>query len=126
MGFCGRSGAMADSEETGGTGQFTHLVVVGSSAGGIGALSEVVSNLPEDFPAPIVIAQHLDPGHKSHLKEILARNTKLPVRTVIFRVEVVAPTIDGEKPHFEIHACPLGEGQPDGGVLSIRSLRSGF
>jgi signal transduction histidine kinase len=33
---------------------FTHLVVVGSSAGGIGALSGLVSSLPEDFEAPIV------------------------------------------------------------------------
>ena len=32
----------------------THLVVVGSSAGGIGALSGMVSPLPEDFDAPIV------------------------------------------------------------------------
>ena len=37
------------------------LVVVGSSAGGIDALSVLVSTLPALFPAPIVIAQHLDP-----------------------------------------------------------------
>lgn len=64
------------------SGGVPHLIVVGSSAGGIGALSEVVSNLPEDFPAPIVIAQHLDPEHKSHLKEILARRSALQVRTL--------------------------------------------
>ena len=51
---------------------FTHLVVVKSSAGGIGALSGMVSSLPEDFDAPIVVAQHLDPNRKSHLQEILA------------------------------------------------------
>jgi two-component system, chemotaxis family, CheB/CheR fusion protein len=52
---------------------FTHLVVVGSSAGGIGALSGLVSSLPEDFGAPIVVAQHLDPKRESHLQEILSR-----------------------------------------------------
>ncbi|MGI8911929.1 MAG: chemotaxis protein CheB [Rubrobacteraceae bacterium] len=61
---------------------FSHLVVVGSSAGGIEALSQLVSVLPEDFPAPIVIAQHLDPNSESHLKEILSRKSALPVRTV--------------------------------------------
>ena len=61
---------------------FTHLVVVGSSAGGIGALSGLVSSLPEDFGAPIVVAQHLSPDRESHLKEILARRSPLPVRTV--------------------------------------------
>jgi PAS domain-containing protein len=61
---------------------FTHLVVVGSSAGGIGALSGLVSSLPEDFDAPIVVAQHLDPNRESHLQEILARKSTVPVKTV--------------------------------------------
>jgi two-component system, chemotaxis family, CheB/CheR fusion protein len=61
---------------------FTHLVAVGSSAGGIGALSGLVSSLPDDFDAPIVVAQHLDPNRESHLQEILARKSPLPVKTV--------------------------------------------
>jgi two-component system CheB/CheR fusion protein len=61
---------------------FTHLVVVGSSAGGIGALSGLVASLPEDFDAPIVVAQHLDPNRESHLREILARRSPLPVKSV--------------------------------------------
>lgn len=59
------------------------LVVVGSSAGGIEALSTLVATLPADFPAPLVLAQHLDPHHLSHLGEILARRSSLPVRTVL-------------------------------------------
>ena len=61
---------------------FCHLVVIGSSAGGIEALSELVATLPEDFPAPIVIAQHLDPERPSHLEQILSRHSALPVRTI--------------------------------------------
>src|SRR5439155_12705233 len=60
----------------------SQLVVVGSSAGGVEALSALVSTLPTDFPAPIVIAQHLEPTRLSHLQEILARRGQLPVRTV--------------------------------------------
>ena len=60
----------------------SQLVVIGSSAGGIEALSTLVATLPPDFPAPIVIAQHLDPTRPSHLEEILARRSRLPVRTV--------------------------------------------
>jgi two-component system, chemotaxis family, CheB/CheR fusion protein len=59
------------------------LVVVGSSAGGIEALSTLVGTLPADFPAPIVIAQHIDPARESHLADILGRRGKLPVRTII-------------------------------------------
>ncbi|HEX6123144.1 MAG TPA: CheR family methyltransferase, partial [Ktedonobacterales bacterium] len=59
-----------------------HLIVVGSSAGGIEALSMLVSTLPADFAAPVVIAQHLDPSRPSHLGDILGHRAKLPVKTV--------------------------------------------
>ena len=60
----------------------SQLVVIGSSAGGIEALSRVVAGLPPDFPAPIVIAQHLDPRRPSHLGEILSRHATLPIKVV--------------------------------------------
>src|SRR5438874_5350262 len=60
----------------------SQLVVVGSSAGGIEALSRLLRTLTGDFPAPLVIAQHLDPGRASHLEEILRRASTLPVKTV--------------------------------------------
>lgn len=55
------------------------LVVIGSSAGGIEALTTLVAGLPVDFAASLVIAQHLAPDQVSHLGEILARHTPLPV-----------------------------------------------
>jgi len=58
------------------------LVVVGSSAGGVGALSTLVSTLPKNFPAPIVLAQHLDPQRPSHLGSILERRSSLPIVVV--------------------------------------------
>jgi two-component system CheB/CheR fusion protein len=58
------------------------LVVIGASAGGIDALSVLVAGLPSEFAAPIVVAQHLDPSRPSHLQQILARRTPLPVRIV--------------------------------------------
>ena len=58
------------------------LVVVGASAGGIEALSILVGHLDAQFPAPILVAQHLDPRRLSHLGEILGRASSLPVVTV--------------------------------------------
>jgi two-component system, chemotaxis family, CheB/CheR fusion protein len=55
------------------------LIVIGSSAGGVEALSTLVAGLPNPFPAPIVIAQHLDPNRQSHLVEILSRRATLKV-----------------------------------------------
>jgi len=71
----------------------TQLVAVGSSAGGVEALSALVASLPADFPAPLVIAQHLDPTRPSHLQEILARHSPLPVSTVIDDEPLVAGVV---------------------------------
>src|SRR5260370_8024455 len=55
------------------------LVVIDSSAGDVEALSILVSKLPADFPAPIVIAQYLDPSRPSSLDSIHSRHTTVPV-----------------------------------------------
>ncbi|GAC1470848.1 MAG: hypothetical protein PVS3B1_13830 [Ktedonobacteraceae bacterium] len=62
--------------------QPSDLVVIGSSAGGVEALSILVSTLPIDFPAPLVLAQHLDPNRPSSLDIILQKRTSLPVEVV--------------------------------------------
>lgn len=56
------------------------IVALAASAGGLSALSQVLSELPADFPAPIVIVQHLDPRHRSLIAEILGKRTKLEVK----------------------------------------------
>ena len=61
------------------------LVVIGSSAGGIEAISVLVSTLPADFPAPIVLAQHLDPTRASNLDMIIRQRSTLPVELVTGR-----------------------------------------
>jgi two-component system chemotaxis response regulator CheB len=39
----------------------------------------VLAALPGDFPAPLVVVQHVDPRHRSLMAEILARRTSLRV-----------------------------------------------
>lgn len=55
------------------------IVVIGASAGGIGALTTILSALPSDFPDPIVIVQHRAASGPSYLVEVLARTTRLTV-----------------------------------------------
>jgi two-component system chemotaxis response regulator CheB len=55
------------------------IVAVASSAGGVVALSRLLPALPADFPAAVVVVQHLDPRHRSLMAEILSRRTALPV-----------------------------------------------
>src|SRR3712207_443778 len=54
------------------------VVTLVTSAGGLGALSVVLRELPEDFPAAVVVAQHLG-GQGSSLLEILERRIALPL-----------------------------------------------
>jgi two-component system chemotaxis response regulator CheB len=56
------------------------VVAMAASAGGLMALNEILSGLPGDFRAAIVVVQHLDPRHRSLMAEILSRRTQLRVR----------------------------------------------
>lgn len=56
------------------------IVALAASAGGLTAISQVLSGLPADFPAAIVVVQHLDPRHRSLMADILSRRTSLKVK----------------------------------------------
>ena len=56
------------------------IVALASSAGGLTALSQILSTLPSDFPAAIAVVQHLDPRHRSLMADILSRRTTLRVK----------------------------------------------
>jgi two-component system CheB/CheR fusion protein len=55
------------------------IVVIGSSAGGLEALTALLSSLPIDLRATYVVAQHLAPDHDSSLIDLLGRATTLDV-----------------------------------------------
>jgi len=56
------------------------VVAMGASAGGLGALTHVLRALPRTFPSSIVVVQHLAPGHKSWIANLLNRSTPLKVK----------------------------------------------
>jgi two-component system response regulator WspF len=56
------------------------LVAIGASAGGPGALAKVLAALPADFPAAIVVVQHVDPQFAQGLATWLDYQTPLQVR----------------------------------------------
>jgi two-component system CheB/CheR fusion protein len=55
------------------------IVGVGASAGGLEALSALLTHLPVKTGMAFVLIQHLDPTHSSQLADLMSRVTKMPV-----------------------------------------------
>jgi len=75
--------------------QAKKVVVIGASAGGIDALTQVLSRLPAGFPAAILVVQHLRSDRQTRLPELLSH-------------------------HSSLRVCPAQHGQPlEAGVVYI-------
>ncbi len=57
-----------------------HIITIASSTGGTRALDSLLSNLPSNFPVPIVIVQHMPPDFTEYLASTLDTKLKVPVR----------------------------------------------
>lgn len=56
------------------------VIAMGSSAGGLHALTDVLRSLPANFPASVLVVQHLSPEHKSWIASLLGRSTHMKVK----------------------------------------------
>ncbi len=81
------------------------VVAVGASTGGPVALQTILSELPKDFPVPVLIVQHMAPGFVQGFAEWLAQSSGFPV-------------------HVAAHGDPLLPGHayvaPDGVQMGVR------
>jgi two-component system, chemotaxis family, response regulator WspF len=69
------------------------LVAVGASAGGPGALAKFLACIPGEFPAAIVIVQHVDEQFATGMAEWLSRDSSLPVRIAVEGDQILAGTV---------------------------------
>ncbi|AEI44321.1 protein-glutamate methylesterase/protein-glutamine glutaminase [Paenibacillus mucilaginosus] len=58
---------------------FDHLVAIGTSTGGPRALHQVLSDMPDHYPAPVLIVQHMPPNFTKSLAQRLDSISKLTV-----------------------------------------------
>src|SRR5258706_8501325 len=76
------------------------IAVLGASAGGVEALSQIAANLPADLPAAVFVVLHIPASAPSHLPHILNRAGPL---------KALHPT-DGERiRHGRIYVAPPGK-----------------
>lgn len=62
-----------------GDGDATRVFAIACSTGGPQALAQILPALPDNFPCPIIVAQHISDGFATGMVEWLARLCKLPV-----------------------------------------------
>lgn len=82
------------------------LVAIGASAGGPAAIAAVLGGLPRDFPAAIVIIQHVDVQFAASMADWLGQGTPLPVRVAREGDRPVAGTVllAGTNDHLVLQA----------------------
>jgi chemotaxis response regulator CheB len=93
-------------------------VAIGASAGGVEALTDLMSYLPVDTGMAFVLVQHLDPKHHSILTELLARKTTMNVTEVSNglqvkpnHVYVIPPNASMSISDHTLHLAPRDEGR---------------
>ncbi|NUO10370.1 MAG: chemotaxis protein CheB, partial [Candidatus Brocadia sp.] len=59
------------------------IIVIGASAGGVEALTELVGNLPPAIPAALLVVLHISSTAPSLLPEILSRAGSIPVMAAV-------------------------------------------
>ena len=97
------------------------LVVIGSSTGGIEALSQILPTFPEDCP-PTVIVQHIKPSFLDHVVARLDRTCSASVQTAVHGQKLGSGQVvfaPGRPSHLEVNGpslqCRLFDGPPTSG-----------
>lgn len=75
------------------------LIVIGASTGGPAVLQSILRRMPRDFPAPILIAQHIAPGFLEGFVDWLGSTSRFPV-------EIARQSQKLERGHA--YLCPEG------------------
>ena len=59
------------------------LVAIGASTGGPVVIQRILASLPRDFPAPVLIVQHMAKGFTAGFAEWLAQSSGIPVKLAV-------------------------------------------
>lgn len=93
------------------------IIGIGSSAGGLEAIRDLVVTLPSTVNATYVVVQHMSPHHKSLMTELVARQTALEVAEIAEGTTLKANAIFITPPNsdvvFENGALRLKDPSPE-------------
>ena len=69
------------------------IIAIGSSTGGPGHIQKILSNLPKDFNASIVIGQHINPIFLESIADNLKGHCKIPVLVGRHNMTIDSPCV---------------------------------
>lgn len=101
------------------------IVVIGSSTGGPSALHVVFSMLPQNFPVPILVAQHLTASFSLSLSRRLNRISNMQVSIITNKQKIEsghAYVIPGDQHFFLTHSTSSGQLPPEYRIHLIPAL----
>ncbi len=104
------------------------IVGMGASAGGLEALESFFSNMPAEPGLSFVVIQHLSPGTKSVMRELLQAKTKMAVYVVENGIKVEPNRIYVNPPGMEVSLLGriLRSAAPGGGKAPLFPIDSFF
>ena len=82
------------------------LVIIGASWGGLHAVGEILSGLPEDFPAPVLVVQHRSEDAQDILAGLLDRRGPLSVLDADDKTELVPGCVSVAPPGYHVLVEP--------------------
>ena len=77
-------------------------VVIGVSAGGLHALTEILKELPASFPLPVIIVQHRSRDERTLLEEILQTKCRLTVKQADEKEEIKSGIVYIAPPDYHL------------------------
>ncbi len=84
------------------------VVAIGASTGGPPVLEQILSGLPKNFGAPVLVVQHIASGFLPGMVEWLARSTGLPVHVAADRQRIEAGHVYFAPVDFHMGIAPGG------------------
>jgi two-component system chemotaxis response regulator CheB len=80
------------------------IVALGASTGGPPVLQTILSQLPKDFPAPVLIVQHMAGGFVRGFIEWLAHSSRLPIHLAVHGEEILPGHVYVAPDEFQMKA----------------------
>ena len=78
------------------------VVVIGTSAGGLYALTTLLETLPRHFPIPILIVQHRSKEERTLLEEVLSHKCEISIRQAEEKEPIQSGTVYFAPPDYHL------------------------